>query len=134
MAEYLHRLLRGVNRIFHPLFSHADGRLNEVVHLPLPCKVPGMPLVPGADNQFAAIEEASPAQLGGRISFVPHYKLKCVKYWIESLVPLAQKVVAGEGKEIARWLENSHKLLKPVGRIENRRIPCGNIVIKFLPP
>ena len=62
MTEDLDRLLGRMNRIFYALPSHTDRRLNKIVHLLLPGKVPGMPFIPHSDDQLTAIQKACSSQ------------------------------------------------------------------------
>src|SRR5215211_9493090 len=66
-SEDPQRLLRRVDGVLHSLVAAADRRLDEVMHVALTGEVPGVPLVPAADDHLAAVQEARAAKLRRRI-------------------------------------------------------------------
>ena len=65
---------------------------------------------------------------------MPAYKLKGIKLWIKDVMPLTYKIVAGKGKYIPCWFQNSLELFKPVSRIKDGCVPLSNIIVKILSP
>ena len=114
--------------------THADRSFNKIVHCLLRREVPSMPLIPGADDQFATVQETRAAEFGNRIGFVPDHKLERVKNGIESLMPFSKHVVARESKEIAGRLEHTGEFFDPFGRQKLFSVPISDIVVDIFAP
>jgi hypothetical protein len=82
-AQHPERLLGRMDRVLDPLIAAADRRLDEVVHVALAGEVPGVTLVPAADDELAAVEEADAAELGRRVRLVPDDELEGVERRVE---------------------------------------------------
>src|SRR5579871_4354995 len=98
----------------HPLSPHADRGFNKIVHVFLRSKIPGVSLVPGADDQLAAIQEAGLSELRNRVRLVPHHELKRVEDRIESFMPFPELIVTRKGEKVASRLKHSHKVRSPL--------------------
>src|SRR6266487_5480249 len=53
-----------MNWIFYPFLPHADRTLDEVMHIFLLCKIPGMSSIPSTNDKFTTIEKTCSSQLG----------------------------------------------------------------------
>ncbi len=134
MPEDAEGLLCGMRWVLESFPTHADWRLYKVMHLVLLAKVPGMTLVPHADDHFTAIEEACLAKLGYWIGFMPDEKLERIEHRVKDLVPLTNQVVATERKDSACRLEDAHELITPRGWFEARLVPVCQVIVDFLAP
>ena len=134
MLQHLQWLLRRVLRILDSLVAHADGSLNEVVHLVLLAEVPGVTFVPHAGNQLAAVQEASPTNLRCWVYFVPDHELKRVENWVKGFMPLPEQVVASEHKNVAGWLKYPLKGFEPFGWTELFVVPLSQVVVDVCSP
>ena len=64
---------------------------------------------------------------------MPNEELKGIEDRIEDFMPAAEKIVRGEGENVARRLENAWQIGQEQGRIECV-IPRGDVVVQFPTP
>ena len=82
-----------------------------------------MPLIPHANDQFAAVQESCLANFWRGVSFVPNHKLKSVKFGVKCFVPFPEEVVAGKTENVTSRFEYPLEFVDPFCWLEIYLVP-----------